>query len=800
MTDGYAQWAQQYRSRLWTGVLPLPPRTKKLTIAGFTGRNGKNPDDAQIEAWCRRYANGNIALRMPGDVLGIDVDAYPYTYEETDPETGETYEVTGMKTGDLTLAALEAELGPLPATWRSSSRGDGPSGIRLFKVPPGLLWGDLGQHLEGIWWGHRYAVVYPSVNPDSDRQYEWIDDAAEMPRWGELPPKVTDLIDLPESWVARFGRAVDQVKAPRTVPNAPRRSPVADYSGSRRFTRAQAAEFVQPHLDALRHETPGGINNRLNDAAKVVSHFVPAFWSPAAADALLWDALKATAYDGKTWKGEDTIASAFSSAAGDWVAELAPDRPERVKAVRPVASGEEEPPYDEDPPSPPDDTMVEKIEGFWNRRPFLEYVEQYARSKYVAPWAVLGALMARISAAVEPNIQIPDILGDYASLNLFVALVGPSGSGKDIAFGVAKRMLDIQFGAEPLPIAEIPLGSGEGLAHIYLKRPPKLTKRRGRGDDDPDSETIGLSGLAAGGDEPIQYRTRALITISEIDTLEAIGQRRGSTLGGQLRQAWSGKQIGFMYADETRRMMVPEHSYRMSVIAGVQPGRAAALMAEADGGTPQRFLWLPATDPTISRDAPPTPGVAQWQPPVYGGSRATIFVCDEACETIIQAGVDRNSGKTDALDGHALLTRLKVAAAIAMLSGETSDRQMTVTEDDWELSGIVMAVSDRTRQGIVRHLAEAARDTNAKQALAEAQKTIVIAETLENDGVRKAVRWLRGKLGPEWLTNGELRDKAYSSALKKHLADALEHLLSQGEIEAESYQQRGREGRRYRRV
>lgn len=789
MIDGYANWAQQYRSRLWTGVLPLPPRTKKLTIGGFTGRNGKNPDDAQIEAWCRRWVNGNIALRMPGDVLGIDVDAYPYTFTETDPETGDVYEVTGMKTGDRTLAVLEAELGPLPATWRSSSRGDGPSGIRLFKVPPGLLWGDFGQHLEGIWWGHRYAVVYPSINPDSDRQYEWIDDAAHEPSWGQPPPKVTDLPDLPESWVARFGRTADQPKAPRTVPGAPRRSPVADYSGSRRFTRAQAERFVEEHaLSVVRGAVHGEINNRLNDSAKVFSHFVPAFWSPLTAQAMLMDALASTTYDNPQM-ALGTINSAFGSATGDWVAELAPDRPARVTVTpRPTAPGDgEEPPEGPEPVEPPE------AAGFWESRPALEFVREFALSRYAAPWATLGATLTRAVTAVEPNIQLPPILGVPASLNLFVGLVAGSGGGKDIASGVANALLDVRSGSQPLTIDTIPLGSGEGLSHIYMRPPPKLTARRSRKGDDEDSETIGLSGVASGGEEPIQYRTRALVIVSEIDTLDSIGQRKGSTLGPQLRQAWSGSQLGFQYVDSTKRMIVPPHVYRMGLLAFIQPGRAGVLLNETDGGTPQRFLWLPAinpeivspTDEEIENPAPPMHGVA-WQPPQYQAGYVPFDVCTSARRTIVLAHVARQRGDGEALDGHSLLTRLKVAAALAMLTNDQPARQCTVTEEDWELSGVVMAVSDRTRANVQRHLADLAREQNEKQAYAKARESIVITETVEDAALTRAAKWVGAKIGEEWVTLRSLT-QAMKSTIRPQLGVVLDRMLAAGEIEVEEY-------------
>ena len=142
----------------------------------------------------------------------------------------------------------------------------------------------------------------------------------------------------------------------------------------------------------------------------------------------------------------------------------------------------------------------------------------------------------------------------------------------------------------------------------------------------------------------------------------------------------------------------------------------------------------------MTRDAPATPAKIRWQPPTYQG-RAAFDVCPLADDVIVNAHVARNRGDGDALDGHALLTRLKVAAALAMLDDREPRMQCTVTDEDWDLAGVVMAVSDRTREGVRRHLAEAAKVENEKRAYAEAQKTIVITETVENAGLGKALRW-----------------------------------------------------------
>lgn len=91
---------------------------------------------------------------------------------------------------------------------------------------------------------------------------------------------------------------------------------------TRSFTLADAMAFVTPALDALRGAADGEINVRLNEAACMLAHFGLEFWDEAAADAQLYAALDATEYDGRTWRAEDTIASARRAMAGSWRASL----------------------------------------------------------------------------------------------------------------------------------------------------------------------------------------------------------------------------------------------------------------------------------------------------------------------------------------------------------------------------------------------------------------------------------------------------------------------------------------------
>lgn len=174
-------------------MLPIgrAPAKKYPPPSAFTGHGKPDPSGADIETWLDGpEAAYNIGLRLPPGVLGLDVDAYP-----------------GKRGGDV-LAELVAAYGPLPSTWITTARTDGVSGIRLFQVPLSIdgheiNWpGEAGKHIELIQHGHRYAVVWPSINPEAaGATYEW--------RWstgggmtGSVPvPDPAELPWMPEPWV-----------------------------------------------------------------------------------------------------------------------------------------------------------------------------------------------------------------------------------------------------------------------------------------------------------------------------------------------------------------------------------------------------------------------------------------------------------------------------------------------------------------------------------------------------------------------------------------------------------------------
>jgi hypothetical protein len=179
----YGTAASVYWAAGWRGILPLPPRAKASPPLGFTGRDGAYPSRADVETWSSGpEARGNLALRLAGFQLGIDVDNYD------------------RKLGRETIGSAIERFGPLPPTWRSTSRDDGVSGISLYRVPEGLHWpGVLGDGVETITWYHRYAVAWPSTHP-LGRPYRWITPDGVTVAGGVVPGAV-DLPPLPDAWV-----------------------------------------------------------------------------------------------------------------------------------------------------------------------------------------------------------------------------------------------------------------------------------------------------------------------------------------------------------------------------------------------------------------------------------------------------------------------------------------------------------------------------------------------------------------------------------------------------------------------
>lgn len=390
-----------------------------------------------------------------------------------------------------------------------------------------------------------------------------------------------------------------------------------------------------------------------------------------------------------------------------------------------------------------DDANNEDLyEEFWSSRGYLTTIRQFAYSRMTSPWGVLGAVLCRALTVVPPNVQLPPLIGSKGSLNFLMALVAPSGCGKGACEGVAEELL-------PVPIHVSPAGSGEGLVHQYAH----IEKR-----------------------QLVRDRTAVMFSVPEVDALTALATRNGSTIMSRLRSAFSGEEIGFSYADPSKRLMIGKHSYRLTMVVGVQPEKARSLLDDAPGGTPQRFLWMPATDPAISEDTPEQPSSLTISEEVLRDApqRNLVGVPDCAAETIRRAHVARQRGETDALDGHALFVREKVAFALALLDG-----RLDIDDQDWHLSGIVMRKSDHTRKSVRDTLTTVASKKNEARAVFEAERQVIVDEVASVKRVgKRLVRYLAER-GP--MTRGAVRKKL-ASRERQYLDDAVEMQAKAGHV------------------
>ncbi|MFR4189181.1 MAG: hypothetical protein ACLT2I_04390 [Corynebacterium variabile] len=371
----------------------------------------------------------------------------------------------------------------------------------------------------------------------------------------------------------------------------------------------------------------------------------------------------------------------------------APMRSQKAPAVTPVEATNTTPVHSRNPKNPtgpdsdavsatrraatPDDLPDGPERIVFTHSPATRAVWQAARARMGSPWAVLGVVMAATVAATGPHVQLPALVGGPGSLNMLVGLVGEPGGGKGTAEGIAHHLFTVtDYNGTPIEVPELPLGSGEGIAELF-------TRRDQPGDDTPATATP----------------DRVMFRVPEIDALTAASSKRESTILPVLRQAFMGEPLGHTGASQATTRNVPAHTYRLTVVMGIQPRRSGGLLNDADGGTPQRVQWLPvayagAPDTTPTAPAPFVIRLPEGTRTAYGNTPVTITLPDSVGDLVRTNRLRRLRGEAvEGLDGHLLLTREKTAAALALMDGRTN-----VTKDDWAAAGAVIDLSAATRK------------------------------------------------------------------------------------------------------
>lgn len=380
----------------------------------------------------------------------------------------------------------------------------------------------------------------------------------------------------------------------------------------------------------------------------------------------------------------------------------------------------------------------------------LTTIHQWARARYAAPWAVFGAILLRVSASTGPYVQLPGVIGGRASLNMMAVFVAASGGGKGISDATARL-------AWPADIHEEGLGSGQGISELFKE--PK---------------------------NPEDRISRAIFMVPEIDHLAALDAGQGNNTRATIKAAVMGERLGSKGASTATSRMVAPHTYRMCLSVAGQYGHCGVILDDATGGTPQRALWFPSTDPDMPADrigdpAPLDSTIPSWAPGADGVVEIAYGPA-EITETIIAAHLARQRGEGDALDGHWMLLRCKVAALLAIMHGRS-----VVSERDWELSAMVMQVSDITRQAVIDHDRQAARAKVRERALSRAVGEEAIDDRRLDVVKRRVLKVLAEGRTPRNKLTARMGKREYRELLDSAIAE----LAADGKVSAVSATQGG---------
>jgi hypothetical protein len=354
------------------------------------------------------------------------------------------------------------------------------------------------------------------------------------------------------------------------------------------------------------------------------------------------------------------------------------------------------------------DITTGEIVGFWDARDYLQVIRDHARARRCPPDTVLAVVLAMVCTEVGPHVVLPALVGSEASLNLYVGLAAESSGGKSSALAAAADL-------HPWNCQPMPLGSGEGLLHAFVRR----VKVEGR---------MILE----------QHTQRQLAVVDEVDQLTALGDRQGATLLPTLRTMWQGSSTGFGYADPTKRLTLGAHKYRLALVVGIQPERAGALLEDTAAGTPQRFVWASTVDAEAPDERPPPAGALPWRVPseaLSGTTRIVLQLHPDIVRYVDDQQLARLKGNPNAQDGHAILTREKVAALLALLGG-----RLEVNLDDWKLAGEIMARSAVTRKRVERVLADKAAEAGEQRQRAEADRAVHVDDRLHERQLGRVAR------------------------------------------------------------
>jgi Protein of unknown function (DUF3987) len=409
---------------------------------------------------------------------------------------------------------------------------------------------------------------------------------------------------------------------------------------------------------------------------------------------------------------------------------------------------------------------------FWTSREILQHIRDLALSRVISPWGLLGYTLALTSATTDHTIVLPGLGGSLTSMNIFTALIAPTGGGKGETVKAGHELVEY----EAYLLANLGPGTGEGFLAGYTE--------------------AGVRGNT-------RTHYNAFVTVDEVRTLGKIIERPGSTVEGVMCSAWAGEMLAFQTSDKSKRRMVDRFTYRMGMGMGVQPTQAGPFIRGVDQGLTQRFLWLPTREPQTEIPEAPDPMVIK--PPRMreafdendDGEVNPMDLSDLKLRPMRvpppimdEIAADRLARTHDSLlkvdlNSHRMQQRLRVAGNLAVMDGR-SDK---ISTEDWQLAEAVVEVSDQYRDYVVTAVGESVRQANVAAGKNDAARMKARDEQLrktEQDEIKRVANVILRKAKRLARDNEKLTNREASRAVQgkdRHLqAKAMVHLVAEGSL------------------
>jgi len=264
-----------------------------------------------------------------------------------------------------------------------------------------------------------------------------------------------------------------------------------------------------------------------------------------------------------------------------------------------------------------------------------------------------------------------------------------------------------------------------------------------------------------------------------------IDAKRGQDIGPTLRAAWTGAVLGQANATAERTREVRDYSLGLCVDFQLEALAALSTAEQLEYGTPQRFIYVSATDSTIPDDAPDDPGPLVVSLP-SGPLRYDAELRARARrEALARARGDLDAaGDGDLMQAHrpALVARCAALLVILCDPGRTE-----VTADDVALAEMLLDTSARLHEAAMewRREREAAERERQMQGRIREQVATAVALDGRADDVERLGDRIRAYVDDaggavEWSGRTGLRKTKFNAG-DRPLADAaLARLTAEG--------------------